>query len=130
MSTSAFGDFSRERADRAWRLLEESEEHCGSNDVQASRVANLVWLLCAAGLSCLPQTMQAAKPTWFTRFRHATQAQKYVECIEFSDQMYAIFQDGEQPREGLTAQQKQQASSLLWYWASYCQPCGGVQHSR
>ncbi len=37
MSTSAFGDFSRERADRARRLLEESEEQRGSSDLQASR---------------------------------------------------------------------------------------------
>lgn len=39
MSASTFGDFSRERAARAWRLLEESEEHRGSNDVQASKSA-------------------------------------------------------------------------------------------
>ena len=39
--------------------------------------------------------------------------QKYIECIEFSDQFHAIFQDGERPREGLTAQEKQQARCRL-----------------
>ncbi|PRW55967.1 Conserved alpha-helical (ISS) [Chlorella sorokiniana] len=33
---------------------------------------------------------------------------KYIESIEFSDQFHAVFQYGEQPRQGLTAQQKQQ----------------------
>lgn len=40
MSASTFGDFSRERAARARRLLVESEEHRGSNDVQASKSAS------------------------------------------------------------------------------------------
>lgn len=39
--------------------------------------------------------------------------QKFVESIEFSDQLHELFQDGERPREGLSARQKQQASSGL-----------------